>query len=150
MSKKTFIGGYWKQRPEDINIATNKIEQFLLKLADIDDIFSDLKLPAYSKKKAMESHFMINPSSISEELIKSRKKNEVDERGFCEIGFSFSLFNETDKNSVVISFNIGASSKYISNVCYVDMKGELPGEKEKQFMLKLIQEIFKPETIKFE
>lgn len=150
MSEKTFIGGYWKQRPEDINTVINKIEQFLLKLGDVDNFFSDLKFQAYSKKKAMESHFTINPLSISKELMKRRKKDEVNDKGFCEIGFSFTLFNETDKNSVVISCNIGASNKYINNVCYVDLKGELLSEKEKLSILKLIKDIFNPETIKIE
>lgn len=48
---KTFIGGYWNNRPEDIKSAAHRVENFLNQLKEIDSLFSNLKLPAFSKKQ---------------------------------------------------------------------------------------------------
>jgi hypothetical protein len=147
IKNKTFIGGYWKEPPETVYTITDRLINFLHLLQQVDEIFINLKLPAYSKKQAMGNIFEINTSTVLKELIKSRKKVEIDSSGFCRIGFSLNLFNETDIESVVISCTLGVSSKYVNNVCYVDFKGNALEEPKVSRVEYLIKEIFSPETI---
>lgn len=150
MNKKTFIAGYWQQRPENIDITAKKIQIFLDNLKKIDELIFTFKLKAYSKKKAMENSFIISHSFILDELRKRRKKSEINEDNFCDIGFSFSAFNEIGETSAVIGCTIGASNTYINNVCYLDIKGKQLDEQQRLIIVNLIKEIFEPETMKID
>lgn len=149
--KQTFIGGYWAERIEPIDEAAKKITLFLKEIETISTFFSPLRLLADTKKEAMQNSFNISMENILIQLRKRRKKNEIDENGFCKIGFAIDLFNEIDeKISLNIGCSIGASSKYFKNACYIKITGEVLDVTTQNMILKIIKEIFKPETIKQE
>ncbi len=146
---KTFIGGYWSTRTESINEVASKIVLFLKELEAVNELFSALKLPDNTKKKALNNNFEVNDSNLIMYFKRNRKAIEIDEQGFCKIGFSISLFNEISESiSLSVNFSIGASSNYFKNNCYVKILGKNLKEDERNKTLNLIIDIFNPETIK--
>jgi len=146
---KTFIGGYWSARSESINEVASKIVLFLKELEAINELFSSLKLPDSTKKKALNNNFEVNDSNLIMYFKKNRKPIEIDEQGFCKIGFSISLFNELSGSiSFSVNFSLGSSSNYFKNNCFVKVFGENLKKDERNKILNLIIDIFNPETIK--
>lgn len=149
--EKTFIGGYWSERAESIHGSAHKIKRFLRELEAFGELFSNLKLPAYSKKQAMKNKFEIDKIDIVSHLKDGVKTNELNDQGLCKIGFNFSVFDEIQEDlSVEVSFGIGAYSKYNKNVCYVHISGIKIDDQLRNKILELIKRVFEPETIRNE
>lgn len=149
--EETFIGGYWSARAESIDESASKMTMFLKELETYGELFSNLKLPAFSKKQAMLNLLEINKSTLEFELRKGRKRNEIGDEGFCGIGFLLLLFDEIHEElSVEVNFSIGAYFDGINNCCFVKVNGQKLNKNIQNNILNLIKKVFNPETIRNE
>ena len=147
----TFIAGYWKNRPQSVEESAKEIAFFLKELQALDKIFSSLKLPANTKKEAMGNSFEATEDNVFEQLVKGRKKNEIDTDGFCAIGYSLRLFDELNENqSLVVNCSLGKTSKHLKNNCYLDLKGITFDPVTNNKLQKLLIDTFKPDTFRNE
>ena len=146
---KALISGFWSNRPESIFSVSKKVYLFLKQLSEQSTYFEELKIPGDSKKQALSNSFLLSEESVFKKLIESREKEEINEEGFCEIGFSISLFNVlNDSISVNVNICAGVSSEYVKNSCVIKISGGFFSEDQIISIKGLLSEFFTPEDIR--
>lgn len=148
---RMFIGGYWSARAEELSTVARKITFFLNELQQLDEMFASLKLTAMTEEEAMRSVIEITEERVQELLRERREEGEIDDLGFCEIGFGLLLFDILNETLTVrVSFSVGSFSKNVKNVCFVEIKGKSIEEEMKNELLSVMNRVFQPETFKIE
>ncbi|HEV8271198.1 MAG TPA: Imm52 family immunity protein [Chitinophagaceae bacterium] len=133
-----YLGAYWAQRKENLDIVVNKTISFLQGLARVDTQFLNWYEQGYSKKEALSKKIIVDKENIETLYKKSFKKNDLDNEGFSKIGYSIGMWSgHQEEYSSSVSINCGHSSKFFSNSCVITIPIE--GE-QKERLLSLIKQ----------
>jgi hypothetical protein len=129
-----YIGAYWWNRKEDLATVVNKTIMFLQELSNLDEEFMTWYEKGYNKKEASKK-VSIEKNNIETLYKNGIKKNDLDNEGFSNIGYSIGLWTgHKEEYSSSISINSGHASKFFSNSCVIT----LPiAEESKERLLKL-------------
>lgn len=127
-----YIGAYWKQRKESLDIVVKKTTSFLERLTRLDEQFLKWYEQGYRKE------IILDKENIEALYRKRVKRNDLTSDGFSKIGYSVSMWSGGEEEySSNLSINCGHSSKFFSNNCVITMPTE--GEK-KESLLKLAKQ----------
>jgi hypothetical protein len=116
-----YFGGYWGPRAESVEECADKLEIFMVSLAEIDPILATWFEPGRSRKSALASKVEPAPEQLRDLLLDGRYRNDATNSVIPELGFNVALWNGQDSiaglsidcggwsasgapNSVVINF----------------------------------------------
>lgn len=124
-----YIGAYWRQRKENLDIVIKKTVLFLQELSRLDEQFQCWYVQGHSKK------IIVDKENIATLYKKKIKKNDLDSEGFSRIGYSIGMWSGGEEEySSSLSINCGHASKFFPNCCFITFPTE--GE-QKERLLKL-------------
>ncbi|HEV7621009.1 MAG TPA: Imm52 family immunity protein [Flavisolibacter sp.] len=133
-----YLGAYWTQRKEGLDIVVSKTLSFMHELVKLDEQFFNWYEQGYTKKEALSKKIIIDKEYIEKLYKKSVKKNDLGSDGFSKIGYSIDLWSgHQEEYSSSLSINCGHSSKYFSNCCVITMPSD---GRQKERLLSLVKQ----------
>ncbi len=131
---------YWGARKESTYHFAKKIHKLLLSLEDSNPLGGNWCMLGTSRKKALESPFENTLDNIENELRTSKKKSEIDEAGFSELGFRIALYKEDkEENEYGLKLFGGYDGNLFPNNCILSFWE--PSKFTKAEMLDLVRTV---------
>ncbi|HMK19255.1 MAG TPA: Imm52 family immunity protein [Chitinophagaceae bacterium] len=148
-----YIGAYWWNRKEDLATVVNKTIMFLQELSNLDKEFMNWYEKGYNKKEASR-RVSIEKNNIETLYKNGIKKNDLDNEGFSNIGYSIDLWTgHKEEYSSSISINGGHASKFFSNSCVIilpiaeESKERLLKLDKQKAVISLLIKIWQPDSV---
>jgi len=120
-----YIGAYWKNRKQKLDVLLSPTLTLLEGLARMDDQFLDLFEKGNSRSQALKSKVLKTEDELCRLFLKRTKKNDIDSNGYSSIGYRLSFWNgQGDGQASSISFSLGTNSDILSNYVLIDLPSE--------------------------
>lgn len=140
-----YIGSYWRNRKENLETVITKSIEFLEKLEEIDPLFMKWYVRGMSKQNATKDRIILEYEYVENLINKRIKKGDLDNDGFCEIGFRLGGWSgHSNGEAADFSITSGGFSKFLLNTCILNLpyKEEVVLELLKFDKLKKLLRIF--------
>lgn len=125
MADSFYIGTYWRDRKESLDLVVKKTTFFLQELSKSDEQFQSWYAQGHLEE------IEINIESIEMLYKRKIKKNDLDSEGFSRIGFSIGMWTGgKEEHSSSLSINCGHASKFFPNCCLITLPIEGEGKEK--------------------
>ncbi len=103
------VAGYWNARKESLDICANRLQQFLIVLAQCDGVFTTWFEKGMSRRNAKQVAIdFSNVDSLLHILEKGKYRRDDDKESIDDLGFSFGMWNgETSARTAGLTITCG-------------------------------------------
>lgn len=123
LAEPFYVGGYWGNRRESVDVCADRLEAFLRQLADAHPLLGSWLLTGDDSTSAKAHPFESTSESLRELLLAGRPRRDSDGSVMEDLGFLASLWNGHDTAAVGLMVRCGASpaTATVGNAVVLDL-----------------------------